>query len=152
MKETNLSPEILFTTCREVKPPTLATEGSAGYDFYIPEDFGNWMIAPGYSALIPSGIRMIIPKGFVGIFHNKSGLGSRGLDLGACVVDSDYRGEIVINVRNVGNESLELLTGKAIAQMVIVPILNVNMTKISNEAFDLDVTKRGAGGFGSTGV
>ena len=82
---------------RNVKTPTRGTTGSAGIDFYVPDDYPSSLctIEPGDRFFIPSGIKANVPDGFALIAMNKSGVAmKKGLMVGACVVDSDYQGEI----------------------------------------------------------
>ena len=142
-----------FCKIKEVKSPNRGTSDSAGLDFYIPvgEDIS---ILPQDKALIPSGIKMDIPKGTMFQVMNKSGIAvKKGLIVGACVVDSDYQGEIMFNVWNVSNKAVSLQSGTKIVQMVLVPILFPKLEEISSyeELFTND-TDRGQGGFGSTGA
>lgn len=130
--------------------PTKATEQAAGWDFYSTE-YSN-VIRPNESIKIKTGIKLIIPKGYVGVFLNKSSLGSQGLILGAQVIDSDYRGQVIINLINISNESIELLNGQKIAQLVLLQTPNTQMQEISNQAYESDKTDRGEGGFGWSGV
>ena len=142
-----------YEKIKEVKSPNRGTSESAGIDFYIPvgEDIS---ILPQDKALIPSGIKMDIPKGTMFQVMNKSGIAvKKGLIVGACVVDSDYQGEIMFNVWNVSNKAVSLQSGTKIVQMVLVPILFPKLEEISpyEELFTND-TDRGQGGFGSTGA
>ena len=82
---------------RNVKTPTRGTNGSAGIDFYVPDDYPDSLctIPPGDRFFIPSGIKANVPEGYALIAMNKSGVAlKKGLMVGACVVDSDYQGEI----------------------------------------------------------
>lgn len=84
---------------RNVKTPTRGTGLSAGLDFYIPDDFEAKQIWPGESINIPSGIKARIPRGCALIMFNKSGIATKyQLQVGACVVDEDYQGEIHLHV------------------------------------------------------
>lgn len=148
-----------ITKVRDVKTPTRGTERSAGLDFYIPNDWdmpanlaGIYFLAPGHSVLIPSGIVANIPKGYMLIAFNKSGIASKKkLLVGAQVCDEDYQGEIHINLHNVSNEIIQLSRGEKIVQFVLVPVLyeDIVVVEIDN-LFDSE-TERGIGGFGSTG-
>lgn len=142
-----------FAKTRDVKTPTRGTEESAGLDFYIPFDQEKIVIDPGCSINIPSGIKMEIPRGYAGVFFNKSGVGVKGVFVGACVVDSDYRGEVHLNVHNVSSVPQVFMPGQKLVQMVILPVNMLEMREIPVVNFDesLGSTKRGSGGFGSTG-
>jgi dUTP pyrophosphatase len=108
-------------------------------------------IAPGESAFIPTGIAMEVPVGCAGLIYARSGLAcKRGLAPAnkVGVVDSDYRGQIVVVLHNHGQLPQIIENGERIAQMVITPVL----TPPYMEVEDLSGSARGAGGFGSTGV
>ncbi len=140
-----------FTKVRNVKTPTYGTDGSAGLDFYIPSD-QEFELRPGESINIPSGIKMIIPKGYAGIFFNKSGVAVKGLLVGACVVDSDYRGEVHLNIHNVSQSIRYFSAGQKLVQMLITPVFHVpSLLEIKEDEFNQSSTQRGEGGFGSTG-
>ncbi|MBP3921887.1 MAG: dUTP diphosphatase [Ruminiclostridium sp.] len=129
--------------------PNRATVSSAGADLYacLSEDV---IIEPSQRILIPTGIAMAIPEGYGGFIFPRSGTASKyGISLSNCVgvVDSDYRGEVKIAVINHGNEAYTIRNGDRVAQMVIMPVDLCCYT----ECDSLDETKRGAGGFGSTG-
>lgn len=139
--------------CRDVKVPTRGTVESAGLDFYVPNDYkGPFVLEPGQSVKIPSGVKMVIPKGKAGIFMNKSSHGSRGLFVGACVVDSDYRGEVHLDLHNHGLAPFEIHHGMKIVQMLIQKVEYERTELVTESAFDMfNNTERGSGGFGSTG-
>ncbi len=144
-----------FIKTKLVKSPSRGTPESAGLDFYIPEGENgeSIIIQPGQSVNIPSGIKMIIPKGKAGIFFNKSGVGVKGVIVGACVVDSDYRGEVHLNVHNVSNKEVEFRSGQKLVQMLIIDVDLVSAEEITDDEFDSQSnTIRGSGGFGSTGA
>ena len=107
-------------------------------------------IEPGGTALIHIGIAVEIPDGYVGLIYARSGLATkRGLAPAnkVGVIDSDYRGEVMVSLHNHSNVLAQIENGERIAQMVIVPFLKTEFV-LSDE---LDDTERGAGGFGSTG-
>lgn len=129
--------------------PTRGSEYAAGYDLYSNEETTN--ILPGETKLIGIGVSMAIPENFAGLIYARSGLASKqGLRPANCVgvVDSDYRGEIKVALHNDSNETRTVSRGDRIAQLVIAPFLAVNF----NEVDELNDTKRGEGGFGSTGI
>lgn len=140
---------------RDVKTPTRGTPLSAGLDFYIPNDFpGVHTLIPGDDVNIPSGIKVKIPHGYALIFKNKSGVAlKRGLQVGACVIDEDYQGEVHLHVRNIGSEIQFLEPGEKLVQGVLVPVLYEDVEVVESLA-DLyeEKTERGEGGFGSTGT
>lgn len=130
--------------------PFRATEGSAGADIYACTE-KDIIVEPGSIEKIPSGIAMEIPVGFGGFIFPRSSLASKyGITLPNCVgvIDSDYRGEICVPVINLGKESFKVKNGDRIAQMVIMPYEAAEYEAAS----ELSETKRGDGGFGSTGL
>ena len=143
-----------FVKVKEVASPERGTSQSAGIDFFIPNDaFGSYGLGPGESLKIPSGIKMIIPEGYCLQFVNKSGWGSKGLFVGACLVDSDYRGEVHLDIHNFSDTAINLTAGMKIVQAILLPVPNVNPMEIDPEEFSVyENTERGAGGFGSTGL
>ena len=141
-----------FCKIKEVKSPNRGTSNSAGLDFYIPVGEDVFLL-PQEKALIPSGIKIDIPNGTMFQVMNKSGIAvNKGLIVGACVVDSDYQGEIMFNVWNVSNRSVTLQSGTKIVQIVLVPILFPKLEEVStHKELFTNETDRGSGGFGSTG-
>lgn len=129
--------------------PTYGSEFAAGADLYACLD-ESVTIDVGETKLIPTGIALSIPVGFAGLIYARSGLASkRGLAPAnkVGVVDSDYRGEVMVTLYNHGKEAQTIEAGERIAQMVITPYIAANFI-LSDE---LDETVRGEGGFGSTG-
>ncbi len=129
--------------------PTYGSEFAAGADLYAAVDEAV-TIEVGETKLIPTGIALSIPMGFAGLIYARSGLASkRGLAPAnkVGVVDSDYRGEVMVALHNHGKEAQTIEAGERIAQMVIAPYVTANFI-LSDE---LDDTVRGEGGFGSTG-
>ncbi len=129
--------------------PTYGTPYAAGADLYacITE---NIMIAPGATAFVPTGIAMEVPEQCAGLIYARSGLAcKRGLAPAnkVGVVDSDYRGEIIVVLHNHGSEPQVIANGERIAQMIITPVL----TPAYVEAEELTDTARANQGFGSTG-
>mgnify|MGYP002212602478 FL=1 len=130
--------------------PARATKGSAGLDLYacIEEPIN---LNAGESVLIPTGIAVELPNNEMAAFiFARSGLATKyGISLsnGVGVVDSDYRGEICVGLRNFGKENYAIEKNERIAQMVIMPVISA----IFSECEALNKTDRGNGGFGSTG-
>ena len=140
--------------------PTSGTAGSAGIDFYVPlnlhplaEDSQVFKIPANQSILIPSGIKAKVPEGYALIAMNKSGIATKKkLIVGACVIDSDYQGEIHIHLISQNDKDVELNTGEKIVQFLLVPVEHCSIKEVpEKELFD-SKTERGEGGFGSTGV
>ena len=129
--------------------PTYGSAAAAGADLYACED-AEVTIAPGETKLIHTGLAMAIPEGLVGLIYARSGLASKkGLAPAnkVGVIDSDYRGEIMVALHNHGTVAQTVAHGERIAQIVFAPYMASDFT-VTDE---LDDTARGAGGFGSTG-
>lgn len=143
---------LLFTTTRDVKSPNRAHETDAGIDFFVPNDFEAVTLKPGEDVLIPSGVKVIVPRGFAMIFKEKSGVAvKKKLTCGASVVDSDYRGEVHLHLFNNGTVDQTIMPGDKIVQGVVVPVSLCELELVSEDDYAMDSTKRGEGGFGSTG-
>jgi len=129
--------------------PHYAHEGDAGLDLHSAIDID---LAPGQRTLIPTGIAVSIPEGHAGFVQPRSGLALRsGLSFVNTpgLIDSHYRGEIKVIAINLDpHTSISIARGDKIAQLVIQRIERVEVTEVE----DLDDTKRGAGGFGSSGI
>ncbi|MDD2955770.1 MAG: dUTP diphosphatase [Oscillospiraceae bacterium] len=129
--------------------PATATPGSAGYDLSACID-SPVEIPAGETRTIPTGIAIALPSRDWGAFvFARSGLGiKKGIVPGNCVgvIDSDYRGEILVGLHNHSAESYTVLPGDRIAQMILLPVGHFEV----EECEDLEDTARGSGGFGST--
>ncbi len=130
--------------------PVRATEGSAGHDLHalLEEPV---TVNPGDLVRIPTGIAIALPSPEVAAFvYARSGLAIRfGIAPSNCVgvIDSDYRGELLVGLTNHGREPYTIQNGERIAQLIVAPVVLPEI--VETEA--LDDTARGAGGFGSTG-
>ena len=139
--------EIKIRKINEKARITRGSKQAAGYDLYAITDA---TIEPHECVLVGTGLIMQIPDGYFGSIYARSGLASkRGLRPANCVgvVDSDYRGEVMVALRNDTNTVQSVSAGERIAQIIIQPYLDV--TYVEGE---LDNTERGEGGFGSTGA
>ena len=129
--------------------PTYGTNYAAGCDIYAKVDKEE-VINPGETKLIKTGIAMEVPVGYAALIYARSGLASKkGLAPAnkVGVVDSDYRGEIMVALHNHSKEVRKIEDGERIAQIVITPYIKA----VFEEVEELDETKRGENGFGSTG-
>ena len=130
--------------------PAYATEASAGLDLRAALDEALTLL-PGDTALVPSGLSIHIgDPGLCAVILPRSGLGHKhGIVLGNLVglIDSDYQGEIMVSTWNRGQESFTLNPLDRLAQLVIVPVVQVAFNVVD----EFDASSRGAGGFGSTG-
>jgi len=128
------------------KIPVNGYQGDAGLDLYSYNDF---TLNPGERVSVPTGIKMAIPEGCVGLVWDKSGIAfKRGIKSMGGVVDSGYRGEIMVCLINLSGDTQEIKKGEKIAQMVIQPFLSVDI----EEGELSDDTHRGDKGFGSSGT
>lgn len=172
--------ELIYTKVREVKSPCRAHPNDAGIDFFVPtnlideemqskyETVGctpsrvvnihgiveSWTLAPGESILIPSGIKVKVPDGYMLQFHNKSGVASkRHLLVGANTVDIGYEGECHINLHNVSNKPQTINAGDKIVQGIMIKIGFHTPIEVKNEVelYGDARSSRGEGGFGSSG-
>ncbi len=138
-------------TTPEAITPTYGSAGAAGADLYALPTGERITIPPHTTTLIHTGIAAAIPKGYVGLIYARSGMASKR-DLAPAnkvgVIDSDYRGEIMVALHNHGEDARTVEPGERIAQLVIAPVMQVAFAEID----DLDDTARGTGGFGSTGT
>ncbi|MCK4337317.1 MAG: dUTP diphosphatase [Candidatus Aminicenantes bacterium] len=129
----------------EAKLPIYGLQGDAGMDLFSVEDI---VLEKGKAVPVPTGIQVAVPEGHVGLVWDKSGISLKGVHRLAGVIDSGYRGEIKVVMINLGEEPFVINKGKKIAQMLIQPVLSVEI----EETGDLGDTTRGDGGFGSTGL
>ena len=138
---------------RDVKTPTRGTDKSAGIDFFVPNNAEPFIVQPGESACIPSGIKANVPKGHALIAFNKSGVAlKKDLRVGACVVDEDYQGEIHLHLINTSNKEVTIEPGEKLTQFLLIPVNHCEIESVQEFALFEEETTRGAGGFGSTGV
>lgn len=129
--------------------PTYGSPYSAGADLYACED-AEIAILPGKTVLVHTGIAMEMPEGLVGLIYARSGLACKqGLAPAnkVGVIDSDYRGEIMVALHNHSEEERRIAPGERIAQLVLTPYITAEFSAVD----ELSDTVRGEGGFGSTG-
>lgn len=135
---------------QEFPLPAYATSGSAGMDLHACLDQAL-TLNPGETQLIPTGLAIHIgDPGLAAVILPRSGLGHKhGIVLGNLVglIDSDYQGQLFISCWNRGQESFVIEPGERIAQLVIVPVLQVELVAVD----DFDQSLRGTGGFGHSG-
>jgi dUTP pyrophosphatase len=135
---------------RDYPLPQYATEGSAGVDLRACID-APLELRPGDTQLIPSGIAIYLQDpGYAAIVLPRSGLGHKhGVVLGNLVglIDSDYQGQVFVSCWNRGQSAFTIQPGERIAQLVVVPVVQVEFEVVNEFA----ATERGTGGFGSSG-
>ena len=149
----------VFRIRPSAKLPTRAHQSDAGMDIYycpngdrkLYDDEGGYHIPPRESRLLPTGIKVEVPYGYMLEIKNKSGIAfKRQLLVGACVVDPGYDGELYVNLHNIGHETQHIRPGDKIAQAVLIPILHCEVEEVFEDNLN-QKTMRGVGGFGSTG-
>jgi len=143
----------VFKVRENAKLPVRAHTTDAGADiFYCPEDEYPLIVYESESELIPTGLKIGVPAGYMLEIKNKSGVAfKRSLVVGACVVDSGYDGEVFVNLHNIGNERQTILPGEKVAQAVLVPIVEAEFEEVlADDVYGTD-TARGSGALGSTG-
>lgn len=137
------------------RPPQRMTAGSAGFDLYaaqsltIPptrcEPDGSAEVG---RALVSTGIVLQLPPGTVGRIASRSGLSAKAnLEVGAGWIDSDYRGILMVEMKNFSSKPYHVSEGDRIAQLVVLPVVNARISVVADTA----ETARGVSGFGSTG-
>ena len=131
------------------KMPYRGSNSAAGYDMYAATSY-NITIEPHNTIFVGTGIAMEIPEGYFGAVYARSGLAcKRNLRPENCVgiIDSDYRGEIVVALHNDSELNQTIEAGERIAQLIIQPYLEIEFDEVN----ELDDTERGEGGFGHSG-
>jgi dUTP pyrophosphatase len=128
----------------DAKLPAYSHPGDAGLDLFSSADL---VLKSGEVIPVPTGIKMAVPPGYVGLIWDKSGISLAGVHRLAGVVDSGYRGEVKVVMINLGDTSFSIKKGMKIAQMLVQPVNSVGVTEVE----ELEDTTRGENGFGSTG-
>ena len=128
--------------------PTQAKFSDAGADLYSNDV--SFSLMPGQRRLVPTGIALAIPEGYVGYIKPRSGLAHKhGIDVLGGVIDSGYRGEVGVILINHGMQPVLFTENDRIAQLVIQPVVAVGTAFVTTA--ELPESERGTGGFGSTG-
>jgi len=136
---------IPFTRVRAcAKAPARATEGAAGFDLFAAEGV---TVYPGLPTKIATGIAVAVPPHHVGLIWPRSGLATKvGLTTDAGVIDSDYRGEVIVAAVSSIGEPIVVSAGDPVAQLLVQPVAEAWAAEVET----LPPTRRGAAGFGST--
>ena len=146
LKVKALSPKI----GNEIPAPFYASAGAAAMDLHACIDEAV-VIPAGSRKLIPTGLAIALPSAdYVALIFARSGLGVKhGIAPANCVgvIDSDYRGELMVGLQNSGDSDFTIQPADRIAQLMITPVVQASISMVE----ELDETQRGAGGFGSTG-
>ena len=137
------------------KPPSRMTAGSAGFDLYAAESVE---IPPTHCepdgraevgrALVSTGIVIELPQGTVGRVASRSGLSiNANMEVGAGWIDSDYRGTLMVELKNLSSKPYKVNQGDRIAQLLVIPVVDIGISILAQS----EETARGSSGFGSTG-
>jgi len=130
---------------KDAQLPTYANPGDAGMDLRTIE---SKTLKPGERFIFPTGLSIAIPKNYVGLVWDRSGLAAKeGLTCLAGVIDAGYRGEIGIVAFNTSKKSIQIEKGDRVAQLLIQPIIHTKIKEVKK----LSDTQRGKGGFGASG-
>lgn len=124
--------------------PKYAHPGDAGMDLFSIEEK---KLASHSGHIFKTGLSIEIPDGYFGLIKERSSFGKLGVIVAGGIIDSGYRGEILISLFNCGRQSINIKKSERIAQLIIIPVLNAKIAETSK----LSETSRGQGGFGSTG-
>ena len=136
--------------CENARIPTYGSVSAAGADLYACIE-QPVTIAPGQTLLVPTGLSMEIEEGFAGFIYARSGLATkRGLAPAnkVGVIDSDYRGQVMVSLHNHSDKEQTVEPGERVAQIVFAPVYQAQFVLTDT----LEQTERGSGGFGSTGT
>ncbi len=127
------------------KLPTKGTKLSAGYDLFASE---HVTVPPQGRVIVPTGISIELPSGTYGRVAPRSGLAVKhGIDIGAGVIDEDYRGPVGVVLFNLGTSEFVVNPGDRVAQLIVTPYASPDIVQVATST----ATDRGSGGFGSTG-
>ncbi len=132
--------------------PARMSEHAAGYDLSACLGEEIVAVAPGGRTRVPTGLRIAIPPGYEGQVRPRSGWADRaGMTVlnAPGTIDADYRGELMVLLVNLGDQTVNIRHGDRIAQLVIAPVVLATFEAVTD--LDLGETSRGSGGFGSTG-
>lgn len=145
--------QIQFTLNKGAYKPTKAHDTDAGFDLYAKED---QLLGMNVSK-INFGVHILIPAGYVGLVLPRSSMSNKGVIISTGVIDAGFTGSICVNARcqnwhfnsylNLDNETLRVYAGERIAQIVIVPLPEIELQEVN----ELPQTERGSNGFGSSG-
>ncbi len=138
--------EVLFQLdAGNIKPICRAYPGDAGFDIRASQGV---VLVAGTRAMVPTGLHLAIPAGYVGLVWDRSGLAAQhGIHCLAGVIDSGYRGEVKVVLHNLGEDDFTVERGMRIAQVLVQPVTGVGLVQVEN----LEESSRGEDGFGSTG-
>ena len=140
---------------KKVKTPT-RTGRNAGFDFYVPNYYKPQSLLSMRNIVVPSGIKVRLPRNHVLIAFNKSGMAVKyGLHVGACVVDENYTVEIHLDIHNMSTQSFLIRPGMKLMQFVLIEQYYYDVKEVESEQElyeGFDIEERGEKGFGSSGI
>lgn len=143
--------KLKYSKIKEVYNPSLAYDDPAGIDIYIPNTAIRVELRPGQNVLIPTGLKLNIPKGYYVEVKNRSSIANKQqLMVGACVIDNDYQGEVFVDIHNVGLSHRYISAGDKIAQLVLHKKHNLQLEEVSEDELYSEVSLRGDGSLGSS--
>lgn len=150
---TTLHPNLIVNKMHpDAQLPLRGSKDAAGLDLFAHcIDNGSLTIPSRSRKLVNTNIRMIIPHGYYGRIAPRSGLSCKGIDIGAGVIDTDYRGHVRVLMINNSDNDYEVQDGHKIAQLIIEKISMGDVQEVNDEEYENHSTERGEGGFGSTG-
>jgi dUTP pyrophosphatase len=138
--------QVKIQRLENIDPLVYIHEGDAAFDLRSAEEL---VVKPNETKVVRTGIKMAIPKGFVGLIWDRSGLAVKNsIHTLAGVIDAGYRGEVGVVLRNSGSSEFLVEKNMRIAQMIIQPHITAKFEEVDN----LDETERNSGGFGSSGT
>jgi dUTP pyrophosphatase len=126
--------------------PSKGSLHSAGIDLFISIEAERFDLYPGRMVAFSTGLKLAIPEGYFGLLQSRSSAFRNGLWIHG-VIDADYRGDIVLQIRNIGADVFTIEPGKSYAQLIILPFADMELQEVK----ELNETIRGEGGFGSSG-
>ena len=150
-----------FYVCKlkeyDVELPKKAHSSDAGYDFYVPKNWNEgkeFILDSHQSVIIPSGIKVFIPEGYMLMGANKSGVATKQhIVFDAHIVDESYENQVFMAVRNTSTDIQVINPGQKLLQFILVPIGHFEPMTITEEEYTSHCgSARGQGGFGSTGL
>lgn len=140
---------------RKVKTPERAHKTDAGVDIFAPLDMYELPLMPHQDALIDTGLRIHVPEGYAFVIKEKSGVSvKQKLIHGACLIDSNFQGEIKIHIINYSDTIIQIKPGQKLTQGILVPIETWDVCMIDEQDYmkKYSESERGENGFGSTGI
>lgn len=143
-----------FLLVRKIYPdailPTKAHDSDLGWDLYFHMTTGSrCILEPNRSGVkLYTGVAIKLPDNYGGIIRDRSSMAGQGLMVSGGVIDNGYIGELIVQMNNMNDEPIQVHKGQKIAQLILIPIVDVDLVEVSS----LPITDRGEKGFGSSGA